>query len=921
MSWYKDELLYMGIELANRLLPAFNTSTGVPHSRVNLKFGVHHLKAGIKHDGTTCTACAGTFLLEFAALSRLMGDSIYETKARTVMDYLWSKRSLTSDLVGTILNVKTGEWVKKHAGLGAGIDSYYEYIFKYYILQGDLGYLDRFNKHYDAIKRYILEGPLLLNVNMHKPEIVYRSHLDALSAFWPAIQVLKGDLKSAIEVHEVFYQIIRQHKFLPEAFNSQFKAVWDHHPIRPEFVESTYFLYRATGDFHYLDVAEYMVEAIQNFTRVPCGFAAISNILTFEKEDRFDSFVLAETFKYLYLIFTNDDELWFDVEDFVFTTEAHLIPLNWKVSYLAGNSSHDLFNRRSHASIQPPLVETQDETSALSTAYDYTCQNFDFINNPFYALDVRKPLLGFVTKNAHRLNAETPLCQDGGFITFEMDDNVPRVIVSHSSIGGKFISTPKDFKPILAQEFDHANMQHVSILSMMGIQVAEQLDGSLQLSHKSEDAINPSLGQMGLKFIADMWKINEQSKAAQKVAVVQILSAPYFGSMVFKVGGAMFGYDLSVKPEISGYVIIATPVDACSVDEMSPSLEGFIVLAKRGNCLFAEKARAVETQGALGLIVMDNQVGTSVESEELFSLSVDSNPKAIHIPTVFAYHKEGMALLALLQNEGKLFVRLAGRAESFEVLHQYYDLKVKFTEFSTLKQLHEYSNYVVNDEDDESGSTEDESESDQMDYAIFADGDETVMSSDGYDSTEESIDDYGEDEDQDGRPVEYPIHSNSLEETPLQDLPPPFFMAKSMIIKHIILLGGRSSDLSDAFDEEPESIDTSLAAVFYNEIPTLGMRVSMVARNGRAKVSLVSGFKEEFKEIVKQFRSQGFKKIQIDRMTNGVAKLRGVNTLKDMLATSDDALDYEGDKYLADLMDEVVESVHVDLYSSKVTVN
>ena len=105
------------------------------------------------------------------------------------MDYLWSKRSLTSDLVGTILNVKTGEWIKKHAGLGAGIDSYYEYIFKYYILQGDQSYLDRFNKHYDAIKKYILEGPLLLNVNMQKPEIVYRSHLDALSAFWPAIQV------------------------------------------------------------------------------------------------------------------------------------------------------------------------------------------------------------------------------------------------------------------------------------------------------------------------------------------------------------------------------------------------------------------------------------------------------------------------------------------------------------------------------------------------------------------------------------------------------------------------------------------------------------------------------------------------------------------------------------------------------------
>lgn len=41
-----------------------------------------------------------------------------------------------------------------------------------------------------------------------------------------------------------------------------------------------------------------------------------------------DSFVLAETFKYLYLLFADKDDLIFDVDDFVFTTEAHLLPLS-----------------------------------------------------------------------------------------------------------------------------------------------------------------------------------------------------------------------------------------------------------------------------------------------------------------------------------------------------------------------------------------------------------------------------------------------------------------------------------------------------------------------------------------------------------------------------------------------------------------
>ena len=43
---------------------------------------------------------------------------------------------------------------------------------------------------------------------------------------------------------------------------------------------------------------------------------------------RLDSFVLAETFKYLYLLFTEDQELDFDIHSFIFTTEAHLLPLS-----------------------------------------------------------------------------------------------------------------------------------------------------------------------------------------------------------------------------------------------------------------------------------------------------------------------------------------------------------------------------------------------------------------------------------------------------------------------------------------------------------------------------------------------------------------------------------------------------------------
>jgi mannosidase alpha-like ER degradation enhancer 3 len=153
--WYKNELLAKARDLGHRLLHAFNTSTGLPMSRINLKYGITKELQRSEKDKSTCTACAGTLLLEFVLLSRLTGESIFEEKVLKTMDYLWDKRNRHSDLVGTVISVNDGEWLNKDASIGAGIDSYYEYLFKGYILLGDETLLYRFNKHYDAIMKYM----------------------------------------------------------------------------------------------------------------------------------------------------------------------------------------------------------------------------------------------------------------------------------------------------------------------------------------------------------------------------------------------------------------------------------------------------------------------------------------------------------------------------------------------------------------------------------------------------------------------------------------------------------------------------------------------------------------------------------------------------------------------------------------------
>lgn len=48
--------------------------------------------------------------------------------------------------------------------------------------------------------------------------------MDSLLAFWPGLQVLSGDLKPAVETHEMLYQVMQMHTFIPEAFTFDFQV-------------------------------------------------------------------------------------------------------------------------------------------------------------------------------------------------------------------------------------------------------------------------------------------------------------------------------------------------------------------------------------------------------------------------------------------------------------------------------------------------------------------------------------------------------------------------------------------------------------------------------------------------------------------------------------------------------------------------
>ena len=164
---------------------------------------------------------------------------------------------------------------------------------------------------------------------------------DALQAFWPALQVLAGDVSAAALTHEAFHSLWERYTVLPERYDVSRSAVHStmaYYPLRPELAESCYALSQATGASRYLEMGAEMVQSLNAVARTPVGFAAIKSVINMQQEDHTPSFFLAETLKYLYLLFDEESFANTHASSFVFSTEGHIIPL---VGHLAHRNEND----------------------------------------------------------------------------------------------------------------------------------------------------------------------------------------------------------------------------------------------------------------------------------------------------------------------------------------------------------------------------------------------------------------------------------------------------------------------------------------------------------------------------------------------------------------------------------------------------
>lgn len=316
-------LLELARDLGHRLLPVFNSPTGMPYMYVNLK-------TGKTRGAATNPAEIGTLLIEFGTLSKLTRNPVYYDKAKRALVELFKSRSPIG-LVGSEINVETGVWTDSTSHISGGIDSYYEYLLKCSRLFPDSDCAKMWDSSLVAINRYLADeqpnGFWYGYANMFTGQRV-ATHFGALDAFFPAELALSGDLNRAARLEESAYKMWNIAGLEPEEIDyTTMKITYPGYPLRPEIIESAYYLYFFTKDPRYLEMGKTFFDSLVTYCRVDAGYASLKDVTTKERSDRMESFFLAETLKYLYLLFAPRETL--DLSKVVFNTEAHPIQRTW----------------------------------------------------------------------------------------------------------------------------------------------------------------------------------------------------------------------------------------------------------------------------------------------------------------------------------------------------------------------------------------------------------------------------------------------------------------------------------------------------------------------------------------------------------------------------------------------------------------
>ena len=304
-------------DFGDRLLPAFGSPTGMPYYYVNLK-------TGAANGARVNVAEAASYVLEFGILSYYTRDPKYYQAGMKAERAVFSRRSPIG-LVGQDIDVETGRWLTPQSHIGAYVDSYYEYMWKSWLLLGDPELKRMWDVSIGPIGRYLPDqrpdGLWYAQVDMADGHRLNRFG-NVWDAYWPGLLALSGDLDRAARHADAWDGMWRRFGALPERFDyGTGEVLRANYTLNPEIMESNYYLWRYTRDPKYRERNLRYYRDLQRCCRVPGGYATLTDVRTGAKNDLMETFFIAETMKYLWLTFTPRSR--FDPDDYVFTTEAH----------------------------------------------------------------------------------------------------------------------------------------------------------------------------------------------------------------------------------------------------------------------------------------------------------------------------------------------------------------------------------------------------------------------------------------------------------------------------------------------------------------------------------------------------------------------------------------------------------------------
>ncbi|KAG0034258.1 hypothetical protein BGZ81_005605 [Podila clonocystis] len=301
----------------------------------------------------------GTIQVEFTRLSKLMGNPLYEQKARDVIDTINNINTELPGLYPSLVGEGSTAFSSYSASVGGQADSFYEYLLKEWILLDGKSdeYRDMYLRAIDTIEQYMVTRPesgsqeYAIIGSIYSKDKRLDPQMEHLGCFMAGSLAMSSkyfdrpqDLVLARRVAESCFLTYRHsvtglgpENFRFDAVNSEgtiFKVDPDtfynrdrsaqQYILRPETIESLWILYRTTGQKKYQDQAWEMFQSLERNCRTNIAYSGLLDVnKPGSYDDRMESFFMAETMKYYYLIFSTPDVI--SLDNFVLNTEAHPI--------------------------------------------------------------------------------------------------------------------------------------------------------------------------------------------------------------------------------------------------------------------------------------------------------------------------------------------------------------------------------------------------------------------------------------------------------------------------------------------------------------------------------------------------------------------------------------------------------------------